>query len=151
MIEVSDLPTVNASLNATSAVLLALGYRFIRRRRVHAHRVCMLAAFGVSIVFLACYVTYHVLRRRMTGEAHTLFTGTGLVRPIYYTILISHLILAMAVVPLALTTLYYALRARFETHRRVARWTLPIWLYVSVTGVAVYLMLYHLYPASAGP
>jgi putative membrane protein len=143
VIEVSDLPTVNASLNATSAVLLTLGYRFIRRREIRAHRICMSAAFAVSTAFLACYVVYH------WKAGSTSFTGQGLVRPIYFVILISHVLLAMAVLPLALTSLYYALRARFETHRRVARWALPVWLYVSVTGVLVYLMLYHLYPASA--
>jgi len=147
--DVHDLPTINASLNATSAILLTLGYRFVRRGRIRAHRICMSAAFATSTAFLACYITYHVLKQRLTGEAHTRFAGTGLVRPLYFTILISHLILAFAVLPMALATLYYALRARFEKHRRIARWTFPIWLYVSITGVVVYLMLYHLYPSAA--
>jgi putative membrane protein len=136
---VRDLPTLNAALNATSAVLLVLGYRFIRRREIKAHRACMLAAFGVSIVFLTSYIVYHV----HVGSVH--FPGTGAVRGVYFAILITHTILAALVPPLAIVTLTRALREQFDRHRRLARWTFPIWLYVSVTGVVVYVMLYQLY------
>jgi uncharacterized membrane protein YozB (DUF420 family) len=138
--ELSDLPTVDAALNATSAVLLTLGYVFIRRGNIRAHKTCMLAAVGTSSVFLACYLTYHYF------HGTTRFTGQGAVRPLYFAILISHTVLAAAIVPLVVTTLYRALRGRFALHRRIARWTLPTWLYVSVTGVVVYWMLYHLCP-----
>jgi uncharacterized membrane protein YozB (DUF420 family) len=138
--ELSDLPTVDAALNATSAVLLTLGYVFIRRGNIRAHKTCMLAAVGTSSVFLACYLTYHYF------HGTTRFTGQGGLRPLYFAILISHTVLAAAIVPLVVTTLYRALRGRFELHRRIARWTLPTWLYVSVTGVVVYWMLYHLCP-----
>ena len=137
-LELSDLPTVDAALNATSAVLLTLGFILIRRGKVRAHKACMLSAVGTSTLFLACYLTYHYF------HGTTRFTGQGLVRPLYFTILISHTVLAVVIVPLILTTLYRALRGRFELHRRIARWTLPAWLYVSVTGVVVYWMLYHL-------
>ena len=147
MIDVHHLPAINAALNATSAVLLFVGYSFVRRGRIAAHRACMLSAFATSTLFLVCYVIYHILKRRLTGQAHTSFTGVGIVRPIYFTILISHLILAFAVLPLVLTTLYFALRGRFDRHRRIARWTFPIWLYVSVTGVVVYVMLYQALPS----
>jgi putative membrane protein len=138
--ELSDLPTVDAALNATSAALLTLGFIFIRRGNVRAHKTCMLSAVGASILFLTCYLTYHFFH----GTTH--FPGRGAVRPVYFAILISHTLLAAAIVPLVVTTLYRALRGRFALHRRIARWTLPIWLYVSVTGVVVYWMLYHLYP-----
>jgi uncharacterized membrane protein YozB (DUF420 family) len=131
------LPTLNAALNATSAVLLATGYAFIRARRVNMHRACMLAAFAVSTVFLASYLYYHA----QVGT--TSFQGRGWIRPVYFGILLSHTVLAAAVVPLVLVTLARALRGRFERHRAIARWTFPIWLYVSVTGVVVYLILYH--------
>ena len=137
-IELSDLPTVDAALNATSAVLLTLGFIFIRRGNVRAHKACMLSAVGTSTLFLACYLTYHYF------HGTTRFLGQGLVRPLYFSILISHTVFAVVIVPLVLTTLYRALRGRFELHRRIARWTLPAWLYVSVTGVVVYWMLYHL-------
>jgi uncharacterized membrane protein YozB (DUF420 family) len=120
-------------------VLLLLGYRFIRRREVHAHRACMLAAFGVSIVFLISYLVYHF----QVGSVR--FAGTGWIRGVYFAVLISHTILAAVVPPLAIVTLSRALRGQFDRHRRLARWTLPIWSYVSVTGVVVYVMLYHLY------
>ncbi len=141
MIDVSRLPALNAALNSVSAILLGAGYLFIRRRNVTAHKTCMLAALGVSTLFLISYITYHA----QAGSVR--FTGTGWVRPLYFAILISHVILAMAILPLALVTVYRAWRERFEAHRRIARWTLPIWMYVSVTGVAVYVMLYVLYPA----
>lgn len=138
---VRDLPTLNALLNATSAALLVLGYRFIRRRAISAHRACMLAAFAVSIVFLTSYVAYHA----QVGSVH--FPGTGFVRGVYFAILITHTILAALVPPLAVVTLSRALSGNFERHRRVARWTFPVWLYVSVTGVVVYVMLYQVYGA----
>lgn len=149
MIEVTDLPSINASLNGTAAALLTLGYVCIRRGKVRGHIICMVSAFVVSTIFLACYVTYHVLKQRMTGDAHTRFLGTGVIRPIYFTLLISHVILAVAVLPFILIALNHAIRRRFNKHRRVARWAFPVWLYVSITGVVVYFMLYHLYPSAA--
>lgn len=131
------LPTLNAALNATSAVLLATGYAFIRRGRIHVHRACMLAAFAVSTAFLVSYLYYHA----QVGT--TSFRGQGWIRPVYFGILFTHTALAAAVVPLVLVTLTRALRGRFERHRAIARWTFPVWLYVSVTGVVVYLILYH--------
>ena len=138
-----DLPTVNAVLNALSAVLLVAGYRFIRRREIAKHRLCMLSAFGVSVVFLTCYLVYHA----QVGSVP--YPGTGWMRPLYFTILITHTLLAATVPPLAIVTLSRALRQRFDRHRRIARWTYPVWLYVSVTGVVVYWMLYHLAGATA--
>ena len=134
----SVLPTVNALLNGISAVLLTAGYLCIRRKRVGAHRALMVAAFAVSTLFLCSYVTYNA------HAGSRPFTGQGWIRPVYFTILISHVLLAFALLPLALTTLYRAWRGQFERHRRIARWTFPIWLYISVTGVAVYWMLYRM-------
>jgi uncharacterized membrane protein YozB (DUF420 family) len=133
----SPLPAVNAGLNATSAALLTAGFLMIRRGRVAAHRACMLGAFGVSALFLLSYVVYHATAGSVP------FRGEGFIRPVYFALLISHIVLAAAIVPLALVTIHRAWSARFDRHRRIARWTLPIWLYVSVTGVIVYLMLYH--------
>jgi uncharacterized membrane protein YozB (DUF420 family) len=144
MIPIAALPAVNATLNATSAVLLTAGYLAIRRRRVAVHRTCMVAAFVTSVVFLTSYVTYHL------HAGTTRFAGTGLARPVYFAILGTHTPLAALVPFLAIVTLSRALRGRFDAHRRVARWTLPIWMYVSVTGVVVYVMLYHLYPSPHG-
>src|SRR5271169_3520301 len=127
MLSLHALPTLNATLNATSAVLLALGYRFIRRRQIAAHRVCMVAAFCVSVVFLVSYLVYHV----QVGSVR--FTWTGWVRGLYLTILATHTVLAALVPPLAIVTLSRAVRARFDRHRRIARWAFPIWFYVSVT------------------
>lgn len=141
MLSISDLPTVNAALNGTSALLLIVGYVCIRRRLILAHKVCMSAAFGTSTLFLISYLTYH------SYHGTTRFAGQGLVRPAYFILLTSHTILATLVVPLALTTLGRAWKGQFDKHKRIARWTLPVWLYVSVTGVAVYWMLYRLYPA----
>jgi uncharacterized membrane protein YozB (DUF420 family) len=132
----SLLPTVNATLNATSAFLLVLGYMFIRRRNVAAHRVCMVSAFVTSTLFLVSYLTYHYYH----GSQH--FHGQGWIRTVYFTVLTSHTILAAVIVPLVLVTLVRALRERFDQHRKIARWTLPIWMYVSVTGVIIYWMLY---------
>lgn len=138
---VSYLPHVNACLNGTSAVLLFSGYSFIRARNVIAHRACQIAALAVSIVFLASYLTYHY------HHGATRFQGTGLARPIYFTILTSHTILAIVILPLVILTFYRAFRGDFLRHRRIARITLPLWLYVSITGVIVYLMLYQIYPS----
>ena len=134
------MPAVNAALNATSACLLAIGYLCIRRKKITAHKVCMLSAVGTSTLFLISYLTYHY----HVGSIR--FAGPGGIRFLYFAILISHTILAAAIPPLALITVYRALRGRFDRHVRIARWTFPIWLYVSVTGVIVYVMLYHLYP-----
>ena len=132
-------PTLNAILNASSAVLLITGYVMIRRRRIAAHKTCMLLAFGCSTVFLISYVVYHV----RVGAVY--FQGRGWIRPAYFALLGTHTVLAIAILPLAIITLSRALTNRFDRHRRIARWTLPIWLYVSVTGVVVYVLLYHLY------
>jgi uncharacterized membrane protein YozB (DUF420 family) len=136
---VEDLPTLNATLNAISAVLLSVGYVFIRRKEWRRHRACMLAAFAMSVLFLISYVAYHA----QVGSKP--FPGGGAVRALYFVVLIPHIILAATIVPLALITLSRGLSKRYDAHRRIARWTLPIWLYVSVTGVIVYLMLYKLY------
>ncbi len=134
----ADLPTLNAALNATSAVLLLLGWGLILRRKIDAHRRAMLSAFGCSIVFLVSYLVYHF----QVGSVK--FQGTGAVRTVYFAILLTHTVLAAAVPFLAVITLSRALARRFDRHKRIARWTLPIWLYVSVTGVVVYCMLYQM-------
>ena len=134
--ELATFPTLDADLNATTAVLLTAGFAAIRARRSALHRACMLAAFATSLAFLACYLWYHA----HVGSKH--FPGTGAGRLCYFAILFSHTVLATAVVPLALVTLARGLRGRHPQHERLARWTLPIWLYVSVTGVVVYWMLY---------
>ena len=139
MLVLTDLPAVNAALNATSAILLSSGYGFIRRGQVGAHKVCMIAAFATSILFLASYLIYHY------NVGSVRFAGEGWVRPLYFTILTTHTILAMVIVPLVLITLWRAWKADFARHARIARWTLPIWLYVSLTGVVIYFMLYQLY------
>ncbi len=138
MPQLTDLPTVNAALNATCAVLLVIGYVLIRRRRITAHRAVMIAAFSCSVLFMISYLTYHF----QAGSVK--FQGTGGIRTVYFTILLTHTVLAAAVPFLAVITLVRALRERFDRHRAIARWTLPIWLYVSVTGVAVYWMLYRM-------
>ena len=137
------LPDLNAVLNSTATVLLIVGYILIRQRREQAHKRVMLTAFGVSIAFLISYLAYHVWP---FGKQNTKFLGQGWVRPVYLTILITHIILAAAVPVLALVTIVLGYKDRRAAHRRWARWTLPIWLYVSVTGVIIYVMLYHLYP-----
>ena len=135
---------LNATLNASSAVLLSTGYLMIRRGRVLAHKSCMGLAFLSSTAFLVSYLLYHA---RVGSVA---FRGQGWIRPVYFTLLASHTILAAAIVPLAVITLSRALREQFDRHKRIARWTLPLWLYVSVTGVVIYFLLYHLYAAPAG-
>ena len=138
LIPVSQLPSVNAALNSLSAILLVAGYLFIKSRNIKAHKACMLAAFASSILFLISYLVYHY----QVGSVP--FKGQGGIRLVYFTILLTHTILAMTVVPLALVTLFRAFKESFDLHRRIARWTFPIWLYVSVTGVVVYWMLYRI-------
>lgn len=133
-----DLPALNASLNALSAVLLLLGYACIRAGRREAHRAFMLAAFSSSALFLVSYLVYH----SQVGSVR--FRGEGVLRTVYFAVLISHTVLAVVIVPLVLITLSRALRSRFDAHRRIARVTLPVWAYVSITGVIVYFMLYRL-------
>ena len=142
MIGLHDLPALNAALNAVSATLLVTGHAFIRRGQIAGHRACMVSALLVSSVFLISYVVYHV----QVGSIR--FTHLGWPRAVYFAILATHVPLAATVVPLALVTLSFALRGRFDRHARVARWTLPIWLYVSITGVMVYFMLYHVWPST---
>lgn len=141
MIEVHELPLLNACLNAVATGFLVAGWISIRRGRVARHRTCMTAALIVSTLFLASYVVYH------WSAGSVRFTAQGWPRSIYYAILLTHVPLAAAVLPLALITLTRALRRRFDAHRRIGRWTLPVWLYVSVTGVIVYLMLYQWFPS----
>ena len=141
MIPLTALPALNATLNAVSALLLAGGYAAIRRRHVRVHRACMLTAFATSILFLVSYLTYHL----HAGATH--FTGQGWVRPLYFTLLATHTVLAALIPPLALVTLGFALKGRFARHARLARWTLPAWLYVSVIGVVIYVLLCHVFRA----
>lgn len=141
MIGIHDLPAVNATLNAVAATLLVVGYRYIRRGKVAHHRACMISAFLVSVVFLVSYVVYHA----ESGSVR--FTETGWPRVVYFAILVTHIPLAALIVPLALLTMWRALRGQFDRHVRIARWTLPLWLYVSITGVMIYLMLYRLWPS----
>ena len=135
---VSDLPAVNATLNATAAILLCIGWILIKRGRWTAHRAVMIAAFCTSVLFLISYLTYHA----QVGSVR--FTKSGAIRTVYFAILLTHTILAVTIVPLVLVTLSRGLSKRFDRHRAIARWTLPLWMYVSVTGVIVYLMLYRL-------
>jgi uncharacterized membrane protein YozB (DUF420 family) len=134
-------PVINATLNGTSAVLLLVGHSFIKRGRMAAHRAVMISAVVTSSLFLASYLYYHY----HVGSVR--FSGQGWSRPVYYSILISHTLLAIAIVPLVIITLIRALRERFDRHAAIARWTYPLWLYVSVTGVVIYFMLYHLFAA----
>ncbi|HEX6179012.1 MAG TPA: DUF420 domain-containing protein [Thermoanaerobaculia bacterium] len=140
---VSIFPAINASLNALAGVFLVIAYVLIRRKRIDAHRRFMLAACTSSLLFLVSYVTYHTLR----GGVVTKFAGTGVVRTIYLTILTSHTILAVVILPLVVITLWNGLKMRVPQHRRIARWTFPLWIYVSVTGVLVYFFLYHWFPS----
>jgi putative membrane protein len=141
VIPISYFPAIDATLNGASAVLLAAGYFFIRRRRIAAHRACMLSALATSTLFLICYLWYHA------HHGITRFPKVGFVRDCYLVLLGSHTVLAVVIVPLVLVTLTRALRRNFVRHRQIARWTLPAWFYVSVTGVLVYWMLYHLAPS----
>ena len=139
MLSIADLPAVNATLNGLSAILLTTGYILIRQRRIAQHRLCMLAAFTTSALFLISYLVYHA----HIGSKP--FQGQGAIRYVYYTILLTHVVLAAVILPMALITLSRALKRHVPRHKAIARWTLPLWLYVSVTGVVVYVMLYHLY------
>jgi uncharacterized membrane protein YozB (DUF420 family) len=138
---IQHLPEADAVLNSLSAILLVAGFYFIRRRQIQAHKACMLSAFGTSVLFLGCYLTDHFIHGIVR------FPGHGLSRLLYLTLLGTHTVLAAAIVPLVLVTLTRALKGRFDRHRAIARWTLPIWIYVSVTGVAVYWILYRIYGA----
>lgn len=140
-------PAINATLNGASAVLLLTGRRLIAQRKIQQHRAVMISAVITSTLFLACYLTYHALLQIYAHGAITRFQGTGLSRPIYFSILLSHTILAVVTVPLVLVTLSRGLRERFDKHRAITRWTFPIWLYVSVTGVVIYFMLYQWFAA----
>ena len=137
-VTISDLPALNASLNAISTVFISLGWYRIRRGHWQLHVVCMIAAIITSTLFLTSYLTYHIAR----GGQATQFGGLGLVRPIYFVLLITHVLLAFTILPLVIITLVPTLRKRWDKHRRIGKWTMPIWLYVSVTGVLVYMMLY---------
>lgn len=139
-------PHLNAALNATSCVFLISGFYFIMRRRVGAHRFCMITASSVSAIFLVSYLTHHALRTYYFGLGPTRFTGEGLIRPIYFTILTSHTVLAAAIGPFVVVTLRRGLKGWYDKHVRLARLVFPIWLYVSTSGVAVYLLLYQIYP-----
>ena len=137
MISISDLPTVNAALNATAAILIGAGVYFIKRKNIPAHKACMVAALGVSSLFLTSYLTYHY------NVGNVRFTKEGWIRNVYFPLLISHTILAALILPMVLRTAFLAFKGRFRNHVRIAKWTFPAWMYVSVTGVVVYLMLYH--------
>lgn len=139
MLELSDLPALNATLNGISGAFLVTGFALIKQRRWQAHRRCMLGALASSTLFLISYVIYHA------NVGSRPFTGTGTVRVVYFAILITHVVLAASILPLALVTTARGLRAQYGKHVKIARWTLPLWLYVSVTGVIIYLMLYQLY------
>lgn len=145
--DLGQLPALNATLNAVCTVLLLVGYRLIRQKKIEQHRIVMIAAFGVSVVFLACYLLHKWHLYTTTGAYNTVFPGHGMWRTIYLALLISHVTLAATVPVLAIITIRRGLRMSVETHRRIARITLPIWLYVSVTGVIVYFMLYQWFGA----
>jgi len=140
-VSLADLPAVNACLNGLSAVFLMTGYVFIRRGNKIAHRNCMVSAFVTSTIFLVCYLTYHFSVKTITR-----FKEPGWFRPIYLTILLTHTVLAVVIVPLVLMTLHRAVKERFDLHKKIARWTWPLWMYVSVTGVVIYLLLYRIFP-----
>ena len=138
---VHDLPAVNATLNGLSAVFLTLGFICIKRGNKIAHRNCMISAFCTSVIFLGCYLTYH-----FTVKTVTHFVEPAWFRPVYLTILLTHTVLAVVIVPLILMTLNRARKQDFEAHKKIARWTWPLWMYVSVTGVVIYLLLYQIFP-----
>ena len=137
MISISDLPTVNAALNAAAAILIGAGVYFIKRKNIPAHKACMVAALAVSSLFLTSYLTYHY------NVGNVRFTKQGWIRNVYFPLLISHTILAAVILPMVLRTAFLAFKGRFRNHVRIAKWTFPAWMYVSVTGVVVYVMLYH--------
>lgn len=142
----TDLPAVNASLNGLSAALLTAGFVCIKRGNKTAHRNCMVAALATSTAFLVCYLYYHHQMKQVYGEGHTRFLNPAWFRPIYLTILFTHLVGAFVIVPLVIVTVSRAVRRKFELHKKIARWTWPIWMYVSVTGVVIYWLLYHKFP-----
>ncbi len=142
----ADLPAVNASLNGLCAVLLLLGYRFIRRGNTGAHRRCMVAAFCVSVLFVVCYLAYHTYVSYVLKQGPTVFRHPAWFRPWYLAILLSHTVLAVVIVPLVLITLWRGFQGQWEKHRRIAHWTWPLWLYVSATGLLIYLLLYQIFP-----
>ncbi|MEL0059355.1 MAG: DUF420 domain-containing protein [Verrucomicrobiales bacterium] len=144
--QLQDLPLINAILNSCSALLLLAGYVAIKRDQKERHKRCMLLALITSTLFLTCYVIYHVGMQRVYGSAHTRFVDPAWFRPWYLALLASHLLLAIAIVPMVLMTVYHAIRGNFEKHRKIARWTWPCWMYVSVTGVVIYLLLYRIFP-----
>jgi uncharacterized membrane protein YozB (DUF420 family) len=137
--EIESLPTLNALLNGTSATLLMAGWILIKKRRINGHIACMVSALCTSALFLGCYLFYHY------HHGSTKFTGEGWSRPLYFSILFSHVVLAVTMVPMIAVTVFHAVRKQYERHLRIARWTLPIWLYVSITGVVIYVMLYHIF------
>lgn len=139
--ELKFFPTLNALLNSASSLLALAGYTFIRQKKVSAHKACMLGAFFSSVAFFISYSIYHA------NAGATKFMGTGWIRPVYFAILLSHTVLAALIVPMVLVTLFWALKGEFSRHRAIAKWAFPLWLYVSITGVLIYLMLYHLFPA----
>jgi uncharacterized membrane protein YozB (DUF420 family) len=145
-VTLTELPAVNACLNGLSVLFLTAGYVYIRRGNKTAHRNCMVTALISSTGFLACYLTYHIGMRIHYGKGHTEFHDPAWFRPVYLCILFSHLALAIAIVPLVLITLQRAVKQRFELHKKIARWTWPIWMYVSVTGVVIYVLLYQIFP-----
>ncbi|MEO5803805.1 MAG: DUF420 domain-containing protein [Verrucomicrobiota bacterium] len=136
----SDLPPINAGLNSLSTVFLTLGYIFIRRKKIAAHRNCMIAAFCTSTIFLICYLVYHY------NAGRTTFKDPQWFRPFYLGLLLTHTVLAVVIVPMILMTLNRAMKARYELHKKIARWTWPLWMYVSVTGVLIYFLLYQIFP-----
>lgn len=141
-----DLPAVNGALNGLSAVFLTAGYIAIKRKNQSLHRNCMIAAFVTSAIFLACYLTYHIYLAQVLHKGPTIFKDPAWFRPIYLTILLTHTLLAVVIVPLIFMTLSRAIKQRFELHRKIARWTWPLWMYVSVTGVVIYYLLYIKFP-----
>lgn len=138
MIAITDLPTINAALNFTAAVLIGAGFYFIKQRNIRAHKVCMIAALVVSALFLTSYLIYHY------NVGSVRFTKEGWIRNVYFPLLLTHTVLAVVVLPMVLRTAFLAFKSRFGSHVRIARWTFPAWAYVSITGVVVYLMLYRL-------
>ena len=144
--QLQDLPLINAILNSCSALLLLAGYVAIKRDQKERHKRCMVSALITSTLFLTCYVIYHVGMQRVYGSAHTRFVDPAWFRPWYLALLASHLLLAIAIVPMVLMTVYHAIRGNFERHRKIARWTWACWMYVSVTGVVIYLLLYRIFP-----
>ncbi|HYG36752.1 MAG TPA: DUF420 domain-containing protein [Clostridia bacterium] len=148
MMSLMDLPIVNACLNGLSTVFLGVGYYFIKRKNQLAHRNCMIAAFCTSVLFLVGYLTYHGYTAYYLHKGPTIFRDPAWFRPIYLVILLTHTVLAVVIVPLAIMSLRLGLKGRFESHRKISRWTWPLWMYVSATGVLIYLLLYQIFPQS---